>query len=302
MSEAHFAGTRRAHAATDEPGVGDAVMRRPKRAATQNADAGRQHAGDAVHLGCFERLLEGEARQDACESLGEHGLARARRPDHQHVVISGRGNFERAFGGCLAADIAEVRAADGVVLKGVGRRLRCGETEGLVQELHDLGQMTQTEDLKILDDGGLGGVLRRDEQVLDAALLRAYGNGEDATDGSQAAIEREFADQEIGFGIADGAHGAKDGCGHWQIEACTLFADVGRGQVDSYGTGGIAKARVDESGFDAFPALLDGRVGHANGDEVALGAAAPHIHFHVNEMSVNAIDSGTAGAEQGHVS
>src|SRR5271165_1870835 len=131
--------------------------------------------------------------------------------------------------------------------------------------------MTQAEDLDVFDDGGLGGVLRWYKQILDAALLRANGDGEDATNGPQAAIERQFADEKIGFGIANRAHGAKDGGGHGEVEAGALFANVGRGEVDRDGASRIPKAGVDESGLDAFAALLDGGIGHADGDEVALG-------------------------------
>jgi hypothetical protein len=88
-----------------------------------------------------------------------------------------RSDLECACRGGLAADITEVRASNRVVLKGVGRGLGGGEPKRLDQELHDFGRVPQTEDLNILDDGGLGGVLRWNEQIFDAALLCANGDG-----------------------------------------------------------------------------------------------------------------------------
>jgi hypothetical protein len=105
----------------------------------------------------------------------------------------------------------------------------------------------------------------------------------------------------MGFGIADGTHGTKDGSGHWQVEASVLFSKVGRGQVDGYGTGGIAEARVDESGLDTPAASLNGR-----GMPTVMKsrwAPLPHISNSTSmRRAFNDVDSGTAGSEQCHVS
>ena len=82
---------------------------------------GVEHAGDGVDLGGFERLLEGERREDRGQPLGQHGLAGAGRADHEDVVAAGRGHFERALGGLLAAHIVEV---DGEVLQLAEQLLR----------------------------------------------------------------------------------------------------------------------------------------------------------------------------------
>ena len=98
----------RNHAAADQAGVGDGVVRRTKRPHADQSGAGIEHAGDAVNLGGLERFFEGERRQDRRHALGEHGLARTGRPDHQDVVAAGAGHFERALGRLLAANVFEV--------------------------------------------------------------------------------------------------------------------------------------------------------------------------------------------------
>jgi len=78
--------------------------------------AGRrvQHAGDGVNLGGLQCLLKSERSQDGGQALGQHGLARAGRADHENVMAAGCGYFESALGRLLAAHIGEV---DGEVLQ-----------------------------------------------------------------------------------------------------------------------------------------------------------------------------------------
>ncbi len=67
-----------------------------------------QRARDAVDLGRLQRLLQRHRREDRGNPLGQHGLARARRADHQQVVPAGHGHLERALGVLLALDVGEV--------------------------------------------------------------------------------------------------------------------------------------------------------------------------------------------------
>jgi hypothetical protein len=61
-----------------------------------------------MDLGSFERLFESERRQDGRHALGQHGLTRAGRADHEDVVATGTGNFESTLGGLLAANVLEI--------------------------------------------------------------------------------------------------------------------------------------------------------------------------------------------------
>ena len=120
VRERDLAGARH-DAAADEAGVGDGVVRRAEGPLRDQAGAGIEHAGDGVNLGGLERFVEGERGEDRRQALGQHGFAGAGRADHENVVAAGRGHFERALGGLLAAHIAEV---DGEMLQLAEQRLR----------------------------------------------------------------------------------------------------------------------------------------------------------------------------------
>ena len=109
VRQADFAGPRRSGAAADQPRVRYGVMRRAKRPPRQQSDPARQQSRDAMDLRGLDRFLKRQRRQDAGESFREHGLAGARRTDHQHVVAARGSHFERALGGGLAAHVAEIR-------------------------------------------------------------------------------------------------------------------------------------------------------------------------------------------------
>ena len=72
MRQAHFTRARHAHAAADQAGVGNAVVRRAEGALVQQPDAAAQRARDTVDLGGLNRLLEGERRENAREALGDN--------------------------------------------------------------------------------------------------------------------------------------------------------------------------------------------------------------------------------------
>ena len=71
------------------------------------ADAG-DHA-DLQHLGRVER------RQEADQPCRQHRLAGAGRADQHQVVRAGGGDLERALGGLLALDVAQVGIVAGVL-------------------------------------------------------------------------------------------------------------------------------------------------------------------------------------------
>jgi len=114
MRQADFAGARQ-RAAANQSGVGNRVMGRAKGAGGDHRVA-IQQTHHAVHLGSLNRFFEGHFGQDGGQALGEHRLARSRRPDHQHVMAAGCGHLQRAFGLLLAAHLAEIQVV------GVGRR------------------------------------------------------------------------------------------------------------------------------------------------------------------------------------
>ena len=76
-----------------------------------------QDAGDRMDLGGGERFLQGWRWENRGQAAGEHGLARARRPDHEQIVPSAGGDFEGALGVILAAHVRKVNPVVGVAAK-----------------------------------------------------------------------------------------------------------------------------------------------------------------------------------------
>ena len=107
VGERDLAGARD-HAAADESGVGDGVVRRAEGTVRDQAAVGVEYAGDGVDLGGLQRLLEAQGSEDGRKALGQHGLAGAGRADHQDVVSAGGGDLQRALGHLLAAHVLEV--------------------------------------------------------------------------------------------------------------------------------------------------------------------------------------------------
>jgi len=85
------------------------MVRRAKRSSRHQAGLGTENPGYRVYRRRFEGLIKAERSQDRGQPFGEHGLARAWRPDHQDVVPAGCSGFERAFHGLLPAQIGEVQ-------------------------------------------------------------------------------------------------------------------------------------------------------------------------------------------------
>ncbi len=121
------------------------------------------------------------------------------------------------------------------------------------------------------------------------------GDGKSAADAANAAVEREFADEEaVGhFFLGEAAVGSDDAEGHGQIESGAFFLDVGGGEVDGDVGGRNVVAAVLERGADAVAAFADGGVGQADGVEVVLIALdAGAVDFDLNDVGVDAVDGG----------
>ena len=114
MGEADFPGLGHV-AAADQPGVGYAVMRGAELAFDDERVVIEQSCY-AEYLGCLQRFVEAQRRKDSGEALGEHGLAGAGRTDHEHVVRSGRCDFQPSLRVLLALHVFKIQL--------VGRRRR----------------------------------------------------------------------------------------------------------------------------------------------------------------------------------
>ena len=127
VGKAHLTRLQRAAAA----GHGDVrhrVVRGAKRPDTHDGIVRRRETEDGVDLRGLDHFGAVHRGQNGRQALGEHGLARARRPDKQDVVPAGGGHLERALDVLLRLDLGKI---DRKVRRGRKRRRRHGR-DGLV--------------------------------------------------------------------------------------------------------------------------------------------------------------------------
>ena len=302
VGERDLAGARH-HAAADQAGVGDGVVRRAEGPVDDQALLLVEHARDGVDLGGLKRLFKAQRREDRGQALGQHGLAGAGWADHQDVVAAGCGDLKRALGDVLAADVAEV----GVVLGSFAEKLLAVDGERLredvalcggVEQLADLKQRVDRVDVDAVDDGRLARIGGGDDQVLDACGARRDGNGQHAAHCAQRAIKAKLADQDEVADVLDGesAVGTQDADGDGQVETGALFFEVGGSEVDGDACGREVEAGVLDGGADAVAGFADGGVGQAYGGEAAVigGLDAGEVDLDVDEVGVDTVDGGAA--------
>ena len=300
MCQGDFAGPGRAATAPDQASVRDSVVRSAKGALMKQSGAFPENAGDAVDLGGFDGLFKGQGREDARETLGQHGLAGTGWPDHQYVVASGRGHLKSAFGGSLAANICKIGSGGfgglGASQLGDGSR----EVRGGFQKVDGFGEMANAKDVDAFDYGGFGGVFQREDEVLHAVAAGANRNGKRPADGADGAIEREFAHGKVAVAIWGETLRAEDAESHGQIETGAFLTHVGGGKIDGDGLVGVSEAGVKKGGFDPLAAFSDGGIGHADQSEIFGHAGFVQVHFDIDGVGVNAVNRRAASFEKSH--
>ena len=149
-----------------------------------------RHGPDA---GDLQRLLPAHVRQDGGQPLCQHGLARAGGADHQQVVAAGGGDLQGPLHVLLAHHVPQVRHG-AVVLP---RRPRRSGGEGSLppQVAHQGRHIRHPVDGEALRQGGLGGVLRRNEQLPHAGLPGRQGHGQHAGHAPQGPGEGQLPDE-----------------------------------------------------------------------------------------------------------
>ncbi len=88
-------------------------MRRTKRAVGHKAASRGQQPRRAVYARGFEGLFLRHQGQNARKAARQHGFAAARHAHHQHVVSTRSRDFQRAFGGMLAANLGQIQRGRG---------------------------------------------------------------------------------------------------------------------------------------------------------------------------------------------
>lgn len=297
MRQADLARPRRTRSSSQQPRVGDGVVRRAKRPAMQQSRSAGQQARDAVDLGRLDRFGKCESRQDAREALRQHGFARPGRADHQEIVRPRRRDLQRPLRHGLPAHLHEV--GHGCLL-GL-RRLAMirGGPEFLrpLHQSHDFGKMPHTVYVHPLHHRRLGRILERDHQVANALVAGANRHGERPANGPHRSIERQFAGDNMLVERAHQPHRAQDAERYRKIEPAALLAHAGRRQVDGDGLIGITETRVEHGRLDALAAFAHRDIGHSHHARIGRAAKSVQIDLDLDQMRVDAVNGSRAGFE-----
>lgn len=256
MGERHRPRPGDARAAADEGLHGGRVVRGAVGGEVDQRSARRQESGHRVDRRDLQGLLPGEAGQQGGQPLGEHGLARARRPFEEQVVRPGRGDLHRRTGRDLADDVGEVVSL--VLLGGAhavhsGGRTRAGQAQAgqqrvrssllvrlllghrlVGQQRDELPQTADTEDGDVGHQRGLGGGALGHDHLLVPGVGGGQHRRQDAPDRTHPPVQAELPDHhDVGehSGI-DPFGGAEHRAGHGQVEAAAGLGHRGRAEPD----------------------------------------------------------------------
>jgi hypothetical protein len=235
-------------------------------------------ATQGVEGGHLQRLVRSEVGEQPGKRAGKHRLPRPGRPEHEEVVPSGRGDLQRALGERLASDGGEIDAAGSAELAHWRRHHRVqGEAALKVRDRHR--EALHADHLRPLDQGRLGGVLRRDDQPSDARRGEAAGHREHPDDAPDPSIERQLTDAGD---VVEGQLplGAQQRHRDGQIKAAPLLGDLCGRQVDRHPPLREVEAGVADGGTDPLARLLDRPVGEADDGEARQPVGHVHLHGH----------------------
>ena len=221
-----------------------------------------------MDLGRFNRLLLGHVRHDRGNPLGQHRLASARRTDHQQIVVSGGGDFQRPFDVVLAFDFVEVHL---VRAMGVEKRAAI-EVEGrdeqlAVEKVPGVPEIADRIDLDPLDHGGFRRVFIRYQQPVAAPAFRFERDRKHALDRPHRAIQAEFPDHAaILHGHLLGATRRDHRQGDGQVKRRPFLLQIRRREVDDFDAIIEVERGGPDGGGDALGRFPDRRVRQAHDD------------------------------------
>ena len=227
--QADLTRAQRPAAAADKRDEGRLVMRGAEGWAVEQRAVGHGAARSRVDPGHGEGLLGREAREEPGQALGEHGLARAGRPDHEEVVATGGGNLERPSTDRLAPHVGEIRLFWGIV--GGRRDGHIGPAHLPAQHAGQLGQRRCAMDGVPADEQGLPHVAQRHHQ---AEGRRGVGQRDHARHVPQRAVEPELSAERQPL-AARGTQltgGDEEPDGDGEVEASTALTHARWRKVD----------------------------------------------------------------------
>src|ERR1700722_17054593 len=160
-------------------------MRSAKRARADKSTRSFEDAGNAVNARGFDSFVKRHGRKDGRNALGEHGFPGAGRPEKENIVSAAASDFERAFGGSLAANIAQVYG----ILRGLAKNftrvaMHGRERFGRIDEIDGLRKRAHGENVDAFDDGGFARVCLGHNDATDAAVARGDGRGKRSPNGA----------------------------------------------------------------------------------------------------------------------
>ena len=84
-------------------------MRRSKGSLRNKTGSLRDQACHAVDLCDFQSFFKVHGREEARDTLGEHGFPASGRPHEKYFMIPGYGDLQSSFSRLLAADLGKIR-------------------------------------------------------------------------------------------------------------------------------------------------------------------------------------------------
>ena len=236
------------------------------------AGGGEPH--DGVDLGGLQGLGQGHVGQDAGQTAGQHGLARAGRAGHEHVVAPGGGDLQGPLHLLLALYLGKVRAGvdggPGLPGRGGGDGLLPGEVPG------QLGHIPHGIDRRPLGQRGLGGVLLGHEQGSDAGLFGGQGHGQHPGTGAQLAGQGQLPQKgAAGLGQPDLSPGGQNAHQNGQVVQGAHLFQMGGSQIHRDPADGEGEAAVFDGRAHPLPGLGHGGIGQT--DDGKGGQAAGQI-------------------------
>lgn len=167
---------------------GGRVVRSPVRPLAPPRDV--ESPAQGLHGSRLQRLILRHRRQDAGKARGQHRLARARRADQQHAVLSGCGHLHGAPRLQLSLDVAEIRVWHHAAGRARHMLLQAASGIAAAEMGADLQQGARWQDLRLRHQCGLvrigGGQDEAARRVVALAVaLHGAGHGQGAANGQQ---------------------------------------------------------------------------------------------------------------------
>ena len=308
VRQRNLAGSRR-RATADQCHRARTVVRLARRAhpPPRHAEASAQ-AGDGR---AFQRLVDRHGRQQAGEAVCQHRLARARRPDHEQAVATGRGDLQRALGTGLPLHVGQVGVGVGRAA-GLGLHARPAAAVGRQrlrrlgagrQELRDhVEQVPRAVHLGARHQGGLAcTVAGQHEPGGDATAVQGQRHGQRAAHRPQLARQGQLAGEFVARESRriDLTARRQDAHRNRQIEAPRVLGQVGWRQVDRDPlVVRKLQARVLQRRAHPLAGFLDLHVGQS--DQREAGQSIGQMHLDGDTGGVQAEERATLHQRQTH--